>query len=110
MCYNDKENKEYNTTIDVHGDNVRAIMAVARSTVQQVLDYAVTESRRRKYIWAFRTMPMTGQLPYRRPQGQGRSKEILETMEIANQNGVQIRFDETAIGHFLTTCVKWNRT
>lgn len=76
-------------------------MAVAPiNKVQQVLDYAVTEIPPEKIYMGIPNYAYDWPLPYERGTTRARTIGNVEAVEIADQNGVQIRFDETAMSPF----------
>ena len=76
-------------------------MAVAPiNKVQQVLDYAVTEIPPEKIYMGIPNYAYNWPLPYERGTTRARTIGNVEAVEIADENGVQIRFDETAMSPF----------
>lgn len=76
-------------------------MAVAPiNKVRQVLDYAVTEIPEEKIYMGIPNYAYDWPLPYERGTTRARTIGNAEAVEIADQNGVQIQFDETAKSPF----------
>lgn len=76
-------------------------MAVAPiNKVRQVLDYAVTEIPVEKIYMGIPNYAYDWPLPYVRGTTRARSIGNVEAVEIADQNGAQIRFDEIAKSPF----------
>ena len=76
-------------------------MAVAPiNKVRQVLDYAVTEIPVEKIYMGIPNYAYDWPLPYVRGTTRARSIGNVEAVEIADQNGAQIQFDEIAMSPF----------
>lgn len=76
-------------------------MAVAPiNKVRQVLDYAVTQIPVEKIYMGIPNYAYDWPLPYERGVTRATSIGNVEAVEIADQNGAQIQFDETAMSPF----------
>lgn len=76
-------------------------MAVAPiNKVRQVLDYAVTQIPVEKIYMGIPNYAYDWPLPYERGVTRATSIGNVEAVEIADRNGVQIQFDETAMSPF----------
>lgn len=81
-------------------------MAVAPiNKVRQVLDYAVTEIPPNKIYMGIPNYAYDWPLPYERGTTRARTIGNVEAVEIADQNGAQIQFDETAMSPFFNYTV-----
>lgn len=76
-------------------------MAVAPiHKVRQVLDYAVTEIPAEKICMGIPNYAYDWPLPFERDVTRASTIGNVEAVEIADRNGAQIRFDETAMSPF----------